>query len=114
MAVDQTKVIDIVSKDQTGNFVLTICDHLDWHDTTEHLLVLQEKINAYLAFLDSGEIYEKYPDARGHEKEIEAMFVRAPNSEALLFLSSAKSIVEEAGYSFRYDRLLPVRPALEY
>jgi len=33
MAVDQSKVIDIVSKDKTGDFVLTICDHFDWHDT---------------------------------------------------------------------------------
>jgi len=28
MAVDQSKVIDIVSKDKTGD-----CDHFDWHDT---------------------------------------------------------------------------------
>ncbi len=112
MAVDQPKVIDIVSKDQTGNFVLTICDHLDWQDTEEHLLALQEKINTYLDFLDSGEIYEKYPDARGHEKEIEAMFVHAPNSQALLFLSRVKSIIEYSGYSFRYDRLLSVDPAM--
>ena len=106
MTVDQSKVIDIVSKDQSGNFVLTICDHLDWRDTKEHLVLLQDKINTYLAFLDSGEIYEKYPDARGHQIQIEAMFVQEPNSEALLFLSRAKSIIEEAGASFRYDRRL--------
>lgn len=106
MTVDQIKVIDIVSKDQDGNFTLTICDHLDWHDIKGHLVLLQDKINTYLGFLDSGEIYEKYPDAKDHRVEIEAMFAHKPTSDALSFLSKTKSIIEEMGFSFRYDRLL--------
>ncbi len=63
MSVDQTQVIDVVSKDPKGTIVLSISDHLDWDNTKQHLLILQEKINTYLNFVDSGEICEKYPDA---------------------------------------------------
>ena len=108
MTIDQAKVIDLVSKDQIGNFVLTICDHFGWDNTGEHLALLQDKINAYLMFLESGEIYEKYPDAKGHRIEIEAMFVHKPNSEALSFLAKTRLIIENIGFSFRYDRLLTV------
>ncbi len=103
MAVDQPKVIDIVSKDKNGDIVLTISDHLDWHDTQGHLTVLQEKINTYLTFLDSGEIYEKYPDAKGHHVSIEVMFHYKPSPEAHPFLSEVKGIVERAGFGFQHQ-----------
>lgn len=107
MAVDQPKTIDIVSKDNDG-FVLTICDHLDWNNTQEHLTILQDKINTYLAFLESGEIYENYPDAKGRPLQIEIMFNYRPNLEADAFLLKVKLIIEDAGFTFRFDRLLPL------
>src|SRR5262249_15805465 len=108
MAVDQPKVIDIVSKDDESGFVLTICDHLDWNNTREHLTILQDKINTYLAFLESGEINEKYPDAKGHSIQIEVMFNYRPSPEAHSFLVKVRSIIEDAGFTFRFDRLLPL------
>jgi len=103
MAVDQPKVIDIISNDKDGNTILTISDHLDWSETQQHLLVLQDKINGYLAFVESGEIYEKFPDTRNRRIRIEIVFQHKPDSEAFLFLSKAKSVVENAGLGFRFD-----------
>jgi len=51
MAVDEPGVVDIVSVDPSGCFVLTVSDHLDWSDTIAHQIVLQEKLNRYLAFI---------------------------------------------------------------
>jgi len=104
MSVDQSQVIDVVSKDKKGSIVLSISDHLDWDNTKEHLQVLQEKINTYLAFLDSGEVYEKYPDAKGRPIEIEVMFHYQPNPEARSFLAKVKPIVEGSGYGFRFEQ----------
>lgn len=104
MSVDQPQVIDIVSKDGEGSTILTISDHLNWENTKEHLIVLQEKINTYLAFLDSGEIYEKYPEAKGRPIKIEVMFHYQLNPEAYSFLAKIKSIVEDAGYNFRFEQ----------
>lgn len=105
MSVDQTQVIDVVSKDKDGTIVLSISDHLDWENTKQHLLILQEKINTYLNFLDSGEIYEKYPEAKGHAIQIDVRFHYQPSMEARAFLEKVKPIVEESGYSFRFEQL---------
>src|SRR5215831_3393869 len=100
MSVDQPDVVDIISTSQSGEIVLTISDHLDWADTHSHLLVLQEKINRYLSFLESGEIYQRYPDATGRRIIIKVAFHREPNLEARSFLSKASAIVEGAGFGF--------------
>ena len=64
MAVDNPNVIDAIGTDQTtGEVVLTISDHLEWDDRNEHLLILQEKINRYIGFIETGELREKYPGA---------------------------------------------------
>ncbi|MGI8772162.1 MAG: DUF6572 domain-containing protein, partial [Acidobacteriaceae bacterium] len=63
MSVDHADVIDIVSIDKAaGEVVLTISDHLDWSNTVEHQTALQKKFNSYLAFTESGEILQQYPD----------------------------------------------------
>ncbi len=104
MSVDQPGVIDIVSKDKTGRIVLSISDHLDWENTEEHLRLLQEKINTYLRFLDSGEVYEKYPDARGRPIQIEVVLHHPPSLEARSFLAKVKPIVEGSGYGFHFGQ----------
>ena len=109
MAVDQPNVIDVVSKEKNGDIVLTISDHLDWRDTEQHLAILREKINTYLSFLEDGEIYERYPDAKGHNIHVEIGFFYQPNLQAQSFLSEAKMQIEGAGFSFRY-RLFAATP----
>lgn len=105
MSVDQTQVIDVVSRDPQGTIVLSISDHLDWNDTQQHLLILQEKINTYLSFLDSGEIYEKYPDAKGHPIQIDIRFHYQLSMEGRAFLAKVKPIVENSGYNFRFEQI---------
>lgn len=66
VSVEDPGVVDIISLDkQTGCVTLTISDHLDWTDTVQHERLLEEKLNKYLAFVESGEILERYPEARG-------------------------------------------------
>ena len=66
MSVEESGVIDIISIDgQTGHAILTISDHLDWSDSIHHQTILQAKLNAYLAFVESGQILVNYPDAAG-------------------------------------------------
>jgi hypothetical protein len=104
MSVEQTNVIDFISKDQDGNVVLTISDHLEWDDQNEHLLVLQKKINAYLAFIESGEIDEQYPDAKTRKRVIKVVALYHPNEMGEKFLSQVKEIIEGAGFSFKFEQ----------
>lgn len=64
MGVQQTTVIDAIGIDKvTGAVHLTIADALEWD--AAHLRLLQEKLNAYLAFVESGGLHSAYPSAAG-------------------------------------------------
>jgi hypothetical protein len=101
MSIEQRKVIDFVGTDKVdGHVTLTISDHLPWLPDNEHLLILQDKINDYLAFLQSGEIYDSYPKAHGQEIEIQVICQYPPTEDGFKFLKSASETVREAGFRF--------------
>ena len=50
MAVDNVSLIDAIANDkENACLVLLITDHLNWDNEFEHLKILQDKINAYVA-----------------------------------------------------------------
>ena len=98
MTVEQHDVIDFVSFDMSGNCVLTVSDHLSWDNLGEHLFCLQEKLNVYLQFIESGEIYQKYPNAQGFPIIISVvMKYRAP-AQAQWFFTKVAAVIENAGF----------------
>jgi len=100
MTVEQSELIDTVSLDpETGTCTLGILDDLMWDDA--HLQLLQAKLNTYLRFVESGEIYVQYPAAQGLDFAIEILCIYAPGVSANLFLATAENIVNEAGYILR-------------
>ena len=104
MTVDQFDVVDIASVSRvTGEIVLTISDHLDWSDTVTHQTTLQKKFNAYLAFVESGEIMQRYPDAIGRPVVFQVVLKHKPDNEGRLFLQRAQEVIESAGISLRYE-----------
>jgi hypothetical protein len=104
VTVQDPKLVDIISVDkQTGNVVLTVSDHLDWSDSIEHQRILQKKLNAYLAFVESGELLQSYPDAKGRQATFKIVFRVKPDVEGLKFLDRAQEIVEAAGFSLRHE-----------
>jgi hypothetical protein len=104
MTVEQTKVIDIISLDkQTGQVILTVSDHLEWNDGTRHQEILQAKLNAYLAFVESGEILKKYPDAVERTILFKVVLKFSPDSEGRAFLHRAREVIEKAGFAFMCD-----------
>ena len=106
MTVENPNVVDFISTDtETGDIVLTVADHLPWDEDHEHLLTLQEKLNRYLAFIESGEILEAYPASAGHRVRIVIMHRKALTSAAIRFLESAKAIVEDAGFGLTWQHL---------
>ena len=104
MSIEQEDVIDIIGTDRlTGVVTLTISDHLDWSDSTAHQLLLQRKLNRYLAFVESGEILQSYPRAKGHPVTFDVAFKYPPDEGGQAFLARAKSIVEGAGFKLRFE-----------
>jgi CRP-like cAMP-binding protein len=103
MSVEQLDVVDIVSTDKAGNVVLTISDHLEWSRNVEHQIKLQAKFNKYLAFVESGEILIRYPEAEGRPIVIKVVFKHKPDPEGCAFLARAKQVIEAAGFTLRLE-----------
>ncbi len=103
MSVEQTKVVDFISTNPKGEVVLTISDHLGWEAENDHLWLLQEKINSYFAFIESGEIVNKYPDAKGKKVVINIKAMNEPSAEALRFFAKVKEVAVGAGIGLQYE-----------
>ena len=107
MSVDQLDKVDFISKTSEGNVELTISDHLEWDDKNEHLLILQNKINAYLNFIESGQIFEEHPSSVNKRVEIQIVMKFLPNETANIFLNKCKTVINEQniGFSWRVLRI---------
>ena len=82
MSVEQSDIVDVMRTDKrTGHVVLTISDHLDWSDSTNHQTFLQAKLNRYLAFVENGEIFTRYRDAKGKPVAIKVVFKFRPDQD---------------------------------
>lgn len=102
MSVEQANVIDTIGIDPvTGSVTMTATDHLEW-ESDEHLLLLQNKLNAYLAFVESGEIFETYPAAVGKSVKFDVVCKFPPDDKALQFFALCSEVVRSAGFEFGY------------
>jgi len=104
MSMEQTSVVDAIGIDKkTNDVMLTITDHLEWDPANEHLLILQAKLNSYLAFIESGEVYDAYPKAHGKKIMISIVALHPPIGTAIDFLERAKATITSAGFGFRFE-----------
>lgn len=106
MTIEQIAVVDFISiAEELNEVVLSISDHLEWEGNDEHLLLFQEKLNKYLAFIESGEILESYPKAKGKNVVI-TLVCKFPLSEkARKVFDCAVSIVDDAGFQLKFQQL---------
>jgi hypothetical protein len=57
MSITETNKIDIVAARADSSVVkLVITDHLGWDDFEAHARLLQDKVNTYLEFVESGQL----------------------------------------------------------
>lgn len=98
---DKIDAIGVVHK--TEKIKLKIFDHLEWGNEAEHIILLQDKINNYLTFIESGQIYEIYPDTQNKEKIISIDLLHLPSTNALKFLDTASKIIDDSGYKLVYS-----------
>jgi hypothetical protein len=105
MSVEQTDTVDFVSVDQVSNDLLfTISDHLAWDQGEgEHLLLLQKKVNAYLRFIESGEVVKKLPQARGRNVVINVVGQFPLSEKAKLFFEKATAAIQADGFTLKFS-----------
>jgi hypothetical protein len=102
MSVAETDRVDAVGiEKETGRIVLTIIDPFEWDDS--HVLLLQEKLNAYLRFVESGQLLSEYPSATGRQVAISLLMQFEPNHLGRAFLSRAAEAIEGAGITLHWQ-----------
>jgi hypothetical protein len=106
VSIDDRKIVDFVGiRSSDGRCTLTISDHLAWDDP-DHLARLQDKLSDYIAFIESGELCQKFPDTGGREIEIQVICQRyPPEGDALPFLAQAAEKIRGAGIHFAVREL---------
>jgi len=103
MSVENRDVIDLIHIEDR-NVILSISDHLEWDSKNEHLLILQDKINAYLESIEGEDLYERYPKIKGKNIVIRVVALHNPNDEANEFLKRVKETLQAAGYDFQFNQ----------
>jgi hypothetical protein len=110
MSIDQTDVVDSVGVDIAKNEAqLIISDHLEWNSSEkqdkEHMYLLQEKVNAYLRFIESGEIYEAYPKSRNRVLVIRLIGKYEMSEAATIFFRRIEDVLSRSGHKITFECL---------
>lgn len=105
MTIEQTGVIDIISVSEDDAVAsLIISDHLPWDsDPRGHMLLVQNKVNEYLEFIEGETLYEARPDLRGKRLVLKVIAKFAPPKEAQDFYVTLQQHLASAGYPFVFQ-----------
>ena len=103
MSVVDNKTVDGVAlTDDNKGIILLITDHVDWSDEYRHLVMLQEKINVYISFLEARQYEEIYKEEVITYGVIEIHFLYNLTGNAEKFLQSVQNQVAELGIKIQY------------
>lgn len=107
MSVLETDIVDYIYLDDDEETpVLVVSDPLSWRGDAEaaHLDALREKLNAQIAFVESGQICGVWPDYDGRRVKVEVVGRWALNASANAFYVQASQVMTKANMDL-YFRL---------
>lgn len=109
MPIEQSDEIDFATIDSaSGELWLTISDHLPWGEAEgDHLILLQNKLNAYLRFVESGEVLKKVPESKGRRVVINLVGKFPLSQNAKVFFQRAQNAIERAGLRLQFSVVHP-------
>jgi hypothetical protein len=106
MSIVDSNNIDAIGIERKSNSaILTISDHLVWDDDTDHLLLLQNKLNSYVSFIESGQLVEIYPNASGRSLIIDIVCKYPLNKKGRDFIEEVEKVIEKIGIRIRIRML---------
>lgn len=103
MTVENTNIVDIVAVNkEDNNITMYVTDHLEWGvEDDRHMYLLQEKVNTYLLFYESGEIFNHYPESKSLDVIINITSKYALNPRAQWFYDQMLPVIEGADLSLQ-------------
>jgi response regulator RpfG family c-di-GMP phosphodiesterase len=109
MGITDSEKVDIVAS-RGSNVRLYAMDSLNWDDLDEHLMLLQAKLNTYISYVESGEVYEHPSVVSTARVEIVVSFFHAPPQRAVEFLDQVKALVQSVGIPFDWETNIGTEP----
>lgn len=104
MAIDNINVIDGIGIDESRSAVcLLLADHLKWEQDDnslseyDHLMLLQDKINAYIAYLESKQYTQQYPNVVFEMAVIEIHYKYDISDNCEKFLNAVQDQIGQYG-----------------
>jgi hypothetical protein len=108
VGVENPNAIDLAGLERDGSaIVLTIADGLGWADEHGHLVALQRKLDAYLAFIASRQVFDVYPEATGRRVVIDVVTGVPLVPAGVELLRQAAGVARELGATVKH-RVIPV------
>jgi hypothetical protein len=106
VSITDTNKIDIIAaRPKTSLVSLVIADHLPWDDLEAHSMLLQDKINTYLEFVESGQLARmktpEIPTAPEIHFTLSVQF--RPPAGAQEFLAKVREFLAQQGIHFDVD-----------
>ncbi len=99
MSLENVNEIDKKEADLAGNLILYIFDDMEWSSEEgkekKHLLMLQDKINTCLAYIQRGQYKEDYPKYNFRQAIIEIRFKYAFTEHCKRYLQMVQSQISE-------------------
>lgn len=102
MALLDSDTVDAISINPEGEVVLNLIDELPWGEN-EHLVLLQDKINAYIRFVESGEIFDSYPKAKDKSIVFKIISKFEVDDNGMDFIEKLKPILSDINIAVRYE-----------
>lgn len=98
--IDKKKIDAIGTNKSEDELLLMIADHLEWNNEYEHLIILQDKINSYFAYIEAKEYNNIYPGEEFQSYIIEIHFKYKITDKCKQFLEIAQKQAEELNVRF--------------
>lgn len=106
MTITEADVIDVISfENATGDLVLTVSDHLDWRRPQKHIEALEQKLNAYLEYLESADAEPLLERAKGHAVVIRVVGKFPLDAAATEYLREVGAQLKREGIVLRHEHL---------
>ena len=93
--IEKTNVIDGISYDEKNSkLILLLTDGMDWHNEYNHLILLQEKINNYIAYIEEKQYKKNYSNVE--QIEIQIKFLFKETDKCKKFLEHVKNLINDS------------------
>jgi len=94
MSVSEPATLDGFAIGNNGEAVLMLFDHLPWDNEGEHLMILQEKINSYIAYIETKQYEKQAPGQVIDRFIIDVSFLHGVTDNASAFLQHVATQIE--------------------